>query len=179
MNKLKRTDWAYLAGLLDGDGCFTISITQSRRANGDRKKVILISPRIVIGLKASDSLYLSKLFATFGVGKMYWHKMMTVDAKASWHVLRLADVIAVSEGVLPYLLIKRDRAAKFLEVCRYWQSLQVSVPEKMKGYRHSQAQMLHIISVACTINFDRQTVRYRSKKGLPYWTPLVKEWYPT
>jgi len=178
VNKPTKTDWAYLAGLIDGDGCFAISITRSRDSKGEPKNRIIISPRITIAVKASDRHHLIDLQKRFDVGKMYWHKILTPHAMGSWHIIRLADCIFITENTVPFLVIKREKAFNFLYVIKYWQSLRVPTPAKMKGYSHTQSQMLHIIEVACNLNYDRQTVRYRDKKGLDYWKPLVEAWYP-
>lgn len=178
MKKLTKPDWAYLAGLIDGDGCFTISMTRSRKSNGDFKNGICFTPQITINLKASDGKYLDALQTKFNVGKVYWHKMLTENAKQSWNIFRLADSIWITENLIPFLCIKHDKAIRFLEVCKYWQSLIVSTPLKVKGYRHTQKQMLHMAGIACNLNYDRQTVRYRNKKGMDYWQPLIEAWYP-
>ena len=178
MNKIMKTDWAYLAGLIDGDGCFTISLTQGRGTHGIKKNVLSISPRIAISLKSSDGHSLCALKLKFGLGNIYHIKTLTCEAKQAWIILKIDEIIYVIRNLLPYLWIKKEKGIKFLELCEHWKSTSLSVPDRMKGIRHTQSEMLHLVEVACTLNYDRQTVRYRDKKGLSYWTPLIKEWYP-
>ena len=173
-----KTDWAYLAGLIDGDGCFAFSLSRSRNSKRQPINRILISPRITIRIKANDGQHLLKLHTLFGVGKLYWHKILTPDAIRGWYVLKIADCIYITENISPYLLIKKHKANLFLEACQYWQGVALTCPDKMKGYAHTQEQMLRIVGIACNLNYDRQTVRYRDKKGMDYWKPLIQSWYP-
>ena len=178
MREPTKVDWAYLAGLIDGDGCFTISMTQGRSRNGEATQRISISPRITIRIKANDGKHLLDLHNLFGVGKMYYHKILTPDCIHGWYILKLADCIYLTENILPYLRIKASKGKLFLEACLYWQSVSLSCPDRMKGYTHSQAQVLRIVEIACNLNYDRQTVRYRDKKGMDYWKPLIQSFYP-
>jgi hypothetical protein len=102
-----RDDWAYLAGIIDGEGSFSV-----RTANGNR-----VYPRIKI--TQVDEPFLRGLYEKWGVGtfREYSAEGNPLSDRQShiWRISSKAEVRWVIDGCLPYLRLKRDRALECLE----------------------------------------------------------------
>lgn len=91
---------AYLAGLMDGEGSFSIQIQKPHgRPN----------PRLTMTLKYGAAV-LQELVEEFG-GKVYFAK----DGMARWSLGGRDAVLSASKDLLPYLRIKRGAAERFIE----------------------------------------------------------------
>ena len=91
------TDWAYLAGLIDGEGCIRIEggVYSSRRFSG--------TP--TVALTNSSSKMIDWVLDKFG-GHLYRKKRRTC-----WDIYWLGKaVIPILEGIYPYLTAKKDQA---------------------------------------------------------------------
>jgi len=101
-----RDDWAYLAGIIDGEGSLSI-----RTANGDRAY-----PRIKI--TQVDEGFLRQLYDKWGVGtfREYSGESNELSSRQSyiWRISSKSEVRWILDGCLPYLRLKRDRALKCL-----------------------------------------------------------------
>lgn len=168
---------SYLAGLLDGDGCFALSLTRR-----DFNKGICIAPQVRVALKGNDGHFLEKLQNETGIGRIYYSNKGKENCICSWQTVNTDDAILLAKLVYPYLLIKKEKAKKFIEIVKYYQS--TSNPKgyarvKNKGKRlRKRSEMYKIIKEAVTLNFDRQTKRYRNHHGWDYWQPIINELYP-
>lgn len=106
VRSMAQADWAYLAGIIDGEGSFSL-----RRANEDD-----IYPRIKI--TQVDEFFIRSLFDQFKVGtfRPYSNPSNKLSDKQSWiwRISAQAEVRWVVEGCLPYLKLKKDRALEAL-----------------------------------------------------------------
>lgn len=103
MNKLSPTEAAWLAGLVDGDGCLTISRGRTQRGQGQPK----------FDISSRDVWLLEYIAALIGVGRptsggynrgrKYWHYQL-----CGGHLKELLPQI------LPYLVYKRPQAEVLL-----------------------------------------------------------------
>lgn len=102
-----KDDWAYLAGIIDGEGSLSI-----RTANGDK-----VYPRIKI--TQVDELFLRQLYDKWGVGtfREYSGESNQLSSRQSyiWRISSKAEVRWILDGCLPYLRLKRERALECLE----------------------------------------------------------------
>lgn len=102
---MKRTDWAYLAGLLDADGSFYMNRN---------------SPRIQID--ANYGAWMN-ICTQVNVGRFYLHKKNTQDQRRrrntiQWIVSKRNDVLYILENVFPYLRTKKDIARRLMFAIR-------------------------------------------------------------
>lgn len=101
-----RDDWAYLAGIIDGEGSFS-----TRTANGNKAY-----PRIKITQVDKD--FLSQLHEKWGVGtfREYSADGNPLSDRQSyiWRISSKAEVRWVLDGCLPYLRLKRGSALQAL-----------------------------------------------------------------
>jgi hypothetical protein len=98
---MKKEVIAYLAGLFDGEGSFCIQIQK-------RDKYRIFTPRLSMSIKYGHQV-LAKLVDNFG-GKIYYYK----DNMARWHLGSKKEIKAVTLLMVPYLIIKKEIARKFL-----------------------------------------------------------------
>jgi hypothetical protein len=94
----------------------------------------------------------------------------------------MKDGLELAKRVLPYLHLKKNKCLKFIEFVEYWVStkspFKTSI-KRMSGVKiRTQSDMLRAVKVACDINANRQTRRYKDKLTYEQWEPLIKEWYP-
>ena len=93
---MKKVEWAYLAGLIDGEGC----ITSRRNSKGS------YYTRMTISQKRVELLWWvhERFGGAVSVKGRTWH---AGSRHSAW----------VLEGVLPYLVLKRDQAEVALALC--------------------------------------------------------------
>ena len=111
MNEPSSTDWAYLAGLLDGEGSFTVIVNrrQNRKTiwhRGRRRegKGLQLMPIISFGVKGPHmplwvKMHFGGLAFSRNVGDMW-----------NWRLTKLEAVEDMLGYLLPFLKIKRDQA---------------------------------------------------------------------
>jgi hypothetical protein len=97
---------AYLAGLFDGEGHISSVI-------GTKSPV----PYIKIGLSLTNREVIEAIIAYTGVGTMIWHQRAAHCKQCyQWHVQSREAAAVCLRRMLPYLLIKRERALLALEL---------------------------------------------------------------
>jgi len=173
---MNKSFWIYLAGLIDGDGCFTISMSTSRGKSGG----ISLSPHIRIAIKENDARFLEEMCDECGYGKIYYSNKGKPNGICSWQTTNISDSLSVAQRVYPFLHIKKDKCKKFIDISKYYRNTfnpKTGYRKKDRRLRKNK-EMKKIIKVACELNYDRQTNRYRNKKGFDYWSKLIDEWYP-
>jgi hypothetical protein len=104
------TDWAYLAGIIDGEGC----IGQRKNVKEGREYRYV---RIDIGQKYPALL--NWLFDTFEVGRVrtYIRKSRNNRVCFTWRIHGALACSYILKGVLPYLVIKREQAELAISLC--------------------------------------------------------------
>lgn len=104
---LQDTDWAYLAGFVDGEGCIS-----SYKSSGR------YYPRLSI--VQADHVVLLGLYRRFDVGRVNIRRR-TAKNKAtgdqlSWNIRTKAQLKWLLEGLLPYLKLKKSQAEIALQL---------------------------------------------------------------
>jgi hypothetical protein len=81
--------------------------------------------------------------------------------------------------VLPYLVLKKERAEQFLKAVKILNKSKTKIGGKrIKGSSvRPKEDVLEVIQIATSINNDRQTKRYREYKNFDYWKQRVEEYY--
>lgn len=94
----KSTDWAYLAGFVDGEGC--ISTTSSKSGQ--------FYPRLVVA--QSDFGQIERLREKFlGLGRVHVKQQKHYRPQLVW-TLRGEELLVFLENLLPYLDLKKRQA---------------------------------------------------------------------
>lgn len=164
----------YLAGLIDGDGCLSLSLS-CRQFN----KGVCITPQVRIALKGNDSWFLEQLQKEVGLGKIYYSNKGKENEICSWQTTSSEEAIKMAEIIYPYLRLKKEKCRKFIEIVKYYQQTKNPLNGKReKGKRlRTKEEIETIIKTAITINYDRQTKRYRQYHGWEYWKPIIDKLY--
>lgn len=116
MRNPKEVEWAYLAGLIDGEGC--ISAQAPNRGDRYFAQVRVVNTRLEM---------LEWIERRFG-GVISFNRRATIKWRAlyKWRIHGQAKVAWILIGCMPYLVIKRDQAHIALELCNR--------PEKGRQY---------------------------------------------
>lgn len=104
---MNRDHVIYLAGLMDGEGTWSIQQQKPPRR---------FNPRMTMSLKYGHEA-LELLVATFG-GSIYSYP----ENFKRWSMGRNVDQTIATEALLPYLVIKQDIAQRFLYALSIWPS---------------------------------------------------------
>ena len=112
------TDFAYVAGLIDGEGCIHLDVSQTT-----------YRPRVSVGMTAPALPLLTSLSQEWG-GTLYQLRPATERWAAAWtwH-LSGPPAARLLEAIRPHLRVKTRQADAALEVYAIWQAL----PRSPKG----------------------------------------------
>lgn len=109
-----RTDWAWLAGLLDGEGCITINRQRAR----NRKDLKTDSFRLYVQITMGHKLALNRCKAISGVGSIQPHTVSKKNANPAFcWMVSARDAQRILRNVLPYLAVKRAEAELAMDFC--------------------------------------------------------------
>ncbi len=104
MNKLTATEKAYIAGIIDGEGCIGIY-----RTGGKRKDAARLSLRVMVGMTDKDILYWLK--ETTGVGGVWHHAFPKGNRKESWQwAVRSRQAAELLFELVPYTRVKEEQS---------------------------------------------------------------------
>jgi len=171
--------YIWLAGVIDGDGCFAISL---KKQHNSKIPALVVWCQVSISAKIEDKWYLDYIQKEVGFGKVYLKKQGSPQgyAVASYQTTNYQDSLELAKLVEPYLRLKKKKAELFIKAIKYWNSTRGIVKGNIaRGERIRKASdVLNMVKIACEINSDRQTRRYKDKLSYEDWVPLIKEWYP-
>jgi hypothetical protein len=107
-----KTKYAYLAGIIDGEGCLSIGA-------GRRQKWGVVNYNSIMSVANTDIRLIKWLHSNFG-GNFFNGKQQrpTIKKHYIWRVLRHKDIELLLLAILPYLIIKREQAIILLELVR-------------------------------------------------------------
>lgn len=104
---------AYLAGLVDGEGCITIVKCKEKRT----KQGFRFFPLVVITNSSKDLI--ENVRDIIGFGRIYFRKESSRWRKL--YQLKIQDmknIIGFLEGILPFLILKKEQAEILINFCR-------------------------------------------------------------
>jgi hypothetical protein len=129
-NQRQAVHWAYLAGLIDGEGSFVIQKTEVEKiAKSSKSKTPKYLAYFCIGMV--DKQPLDMIQETIGSGKVYEERVP--NRRSIWRI-RFAGritLIPFIQNLLPYLIVKKKQAELLLDFCLNW----VTPGKKEHGYR--------------------------------------------
>lgn len=118
-NQKQAALWAYLAGLIDGEGSFIIQKTTVEKiAKSSRSKTPKYLPCFSIGMVEREPLDLIQ--RTIGAGKVYEER---VPDRRSIFRIRFSGrlkLIPFITNLMPYLIVKKKQAQLLLDLCNDW-----------------------------------------------------------
>ena len=123
---MAQEDWAYLAGIIDGEGSFS-----TRTCNGEKAY-----PRIKI--TQVDETFITSLFNKWKVGTLrpYSDQSNPLSDRQSfiWRISSKAEVRWVIDGCLPFLRLKKERALDVLTYLNPMETIYDEVPRFNHNY---------------------------------------------
>lgn len=131
MDTTRLLDWAWLAGLFDGEGCFTI--TYEKRPPGS------YHVRAAVSLRADDWQTLQFAMELTAVGRLRYKGKVSEDRPRSnpalvWEVSRIDDCITLSAGLLAAGGLRSKKNRDFI----IWQEA-LALLDEHGGGSHSPA----------------------------------------
>jgi len=139
-NVLTVAHWAYAAGIVDGEGCITIKRT---KAIGTYRR-----PRYIANVSVVNSNIhmIEWLHENFG-GSFFARKKQRDFHKNTWAWDASALVAAkFCEGILPYLLAKREQAEIVLDLMNGPRIQAVSVSDTEFARREGLVQRIRVLN---------------------------------
>lgn len=118
-NQRQAVLWAYLAGLIDGEGSFVIQKTEVEKiSKSSKSKTPKYLAYFCIGMVDKEPLDLIQ--KTIGAGKVYEERVP--NRRSIWRIrfagrLKLMPFI---KQLLPYLIVKKKQAETVLKFCEEW-----------------------------------------------------------
>lgn len=113
--KIKKTDWAYIAGVIDSDGY--IGLTRSKE-NRRTKETYNYRPTITVTQVEPEAIMLLKEtgLGTFGISGQQSKKHRSLFR---WGIYNYRDVKIFIKNILPYLRIKKEQATILFQYCEH------------------------------------------------------------
>jgi hypothetical protein len=168
---LTPTDWAYIASMLDGDGCIYMGFAKTTNKKGTSYKAkgkvyyrnadkTYERPSLQISVTNCHFHLIQWIQVLFG-GKYYWVKKKKDSHKAkwSWRCLRKDQQEIFLMGILPYLKEKRGQA----ELALQW--------VRLSGKHHAER---HVLAEKCQELNARESVTTNTSDN-PYLKGLKIE----
>lgn len=167
----------WLAGVIDGDGCFCFSI---RKQHNSKIPAIVVWSQVSISAKIEDKWYLEYIKKNIGFGSVYEKKLGSPQGyqTCEYQTTNYKDSLHLAELVYPYLVLKKNKCRLFIEALKKWINSTRRKAGRSSGLRERTAtEVLEMLKVACQINADRNSRRYKDKLTYEEWEPLIKKWY--
>jgi hypothetical protein len=149
----------YIAGLLDADGSFSISISKNRYTN--KKGISEPQFSFVVNFRQLEKAdyILEAIQGRFGAGKIYKHG----DRMLTWQTTTVQDTLRVCQEIEPYLFIKKEDCHKLINACILW----IEAPRlKGPGRPRSIEVKQQIMDISTSMNEGQQKSTSRRNKDL-------------
>lgn len=132
------TVWAYIAGLMDTDGSFSI------KREKNKTKHMGYSPVISLTLISSAALNFIKMHVAEGRVAVVKVPTTKQGFAYKWNICSRSDCVAVLERILPYLRNKKESAKILLEFCNGFEAQQgrYLLTQKQIDFRENLYAML-------------------------------------
>lgn len=127
-----QTHWAYVAGIMDADGCFMISRHKRRTKNKSTERALVFPkkvdnwsntymPAMKIAMIEPEAIHLIEKEMGFGHMHIDGARKRRPNSKPifHWYLRNWRQAIPFLEGIIPYLRVKKDRALHLLDFCKH------------------------------------------------------------
>jgi len=172
----------YIAGIVDGEGSFTLQISERKWKDG--RTGIGLNPRVQIGFKynTNEEVVLKEIQKRLRGGKIYFVNNGKSNAAIVFWTTNVADTIRFCEMLIPHLLIKKRQAKMLLESCKL---IKTKIEGRagtflQKGTKfYSKDDYYKLVEISTTMNEGLQIQRWRNAKGRnkDYYLDIVDRMY--
>lgn len=127
-----QTHWAYVAGIMDADGCFMISKHKRKTNNRSTERALAFpkttknwsytyAPALKIAMMESEAVHLIEKEMGFGHMHIDGARKNRPTSKPlfHWYLRNWRQAIPFIENLIPYLRVKKDRALHLLSFCKH------------------------------------------------------------
>ena len=166
---MKDTEWAWLAGFLDADGCFTCGVTE--KGNN-----VIVGPRIIGCQKESRRSVLDYCVDATGVGKVYIKKEINNSKQGMWTVCKYNDILHVCNNVEQFLKLKNEQCI----ILKNISLLRIGIRKGLKKTEKIPIEnTMEVVKLAMQLNIDSTLGRSyrRNGKDWEYWKNRIPEVY--
>ncbi len=130
--------WAYVAGIMDTDGSFSIE-RAVRKAGQNRQKTDLIKyrPKLILSMVSERSIKYILSNCEYGGMSIVKAKTALRGSAFRFSIQSRSDAIEFLKKCIPFLQIKAVQAVKILNFCRNYNPTNglARIPEEEKEYR--------------------------------------------
>lgn len=132
----RQTQWAYIAGIMDADGCFMIFKHNRKTVNKATERALAFPKRVeswaisyIPGVKIAmiepEAVNFIKNEMGFGNINLTGARKDRPNSKPiyNWYLRNKFKTAEFLENVIPYLKVKKDRALHLLKFCHHLQSI--------------------------------------------------------
>jgi len=146
----EKAKYAYLAGIIDGEGCITI---------GAGKRETCTNYNAIICVQNTSKNLIDWIQSKIG-GQVYLSKKETDKNKAAWmwRFTKKKDIELLLLAILPYLVVKREQAKILLNFVR----LSPSMNSEIRRLAYEQLRALNSRGKSVTTN-TQETEEYSVK----------------
>lgn len=137
-----QTHWAYVAGIMDADGCFMISKHKRKTKNKNTDRALVFpktvenwsytyAPALKIAMIEREAIDLIQNTLGFGHMHIDGARKSRPNSKPiyHWYLRNWRTAITFLKNIIPYLRVKKDRAIHLLNFCEHLSNV------KNPGYR--------------------------------------------
>jgi hypothetical protein len=154
----------YIAGCLDCDGSFSISVAFRSLIKGKYRQIEL---RPVINFRQIDKFKqtLEDIQSTLKAGKIYKHSHKGNYKMLTWQTTTKIEALNVAKIILPYLHIKKDICKEFIGITEEWlNSVNIKANRKNKELIRSPEKIVELAKRTLGLNLCNQTDSTRQKR---------------
>ncbi|MGD0331223.1 MAG: hypothetical protein ABSB40_12410 [Nitrososphaeria archaeon] len=163
------TDWAYIAGIMDSDGCFMI--TRHKRKTQRKNYPHMVEgwswtymPSVKVAMINHEAIEFIVEKTQAGTCNLYGARPSRPNSHPmyEWGIRNRKQIVPFIENIMPYLKVKKQRAQFLLDYCKKAQYLETNaakyygLSKEELEYRESSYQQmkeLNRIKVAATTKF--------------------------
>jgi len=156
MNKLPLD---YIAGLIDADGSFSISLSD-RRYKGN---ALTVHATVNVRQLEKYRPVLEDILETLGLGKIYQHG----DKMATWQTVKMGDAVKVAKILYPHLHVKKEICKNFFTILEEWSGKDFNHHSSRNKHQLTRPRWLieKMMDVAMNLNAGQQTkTAYENKR---------------
>lgn len=150
--------YAYLAGIIDGEGSITIrKVTSKKTLALTKRKSPWYHPAVSLGMMWEGIPAL--LYDTFG-GSCYTERAPSHRTLYRWALMGNKQIVPVLKALLPYLRVKQEQALMLLEFLAGWVDLRTVKGEakieelQRREDLYQQMRKLNAVGAAATTKRD-------------------------
>lgn len=155
-------DIRYVAGLIDADGSFCITMTDKRNKGTNN----CLTVNWVVNYRSIFEDVVRKVQSKMGVGAVYYSKGPKEDSLGiwSWQTTNFKDTLKAAQRLYPHLCIKKEICQSFMDVLKKWMRYTDAAYVKRNQVTRPRWLIEEVFDTALNLNKCVQTKTARRNK---------------